>query len=321
MKVIDIAQNGDASVLILKDKAIPTPGAGQVLVKLKAIGVNFIDIYQRKGTYPIPLPYTPGLEGSGIVEAVGSDVTEVKPGDRVAYTGSIGSYAEYNLVKAYQLIPLPEDISFEQGAAFPLQGMTAHYLLHEFYHIKPNDDVLVHAAAGGMGLLLVQWLKHLGATVIGTVSTREKAEVAKKAGADHIILYTEQDFVAETKQLTQNKGADYIIDGVGKTTFTKNLEAAKRRGYICIFGSASGSADPIAPNQLQVKSLRIWGGSLFNYQDTREEILMRANAVLKGMQEGWLKIKADFVYPLAEAAKAQQQLETRNTTGKVILHV
>jgi NADPH2:quinone reductase len=245
----------------------------------------------------------------------------VKPGDRVAYTGSIGSYAEYNLVKAYQLIPLPDDISFEQGAAFPLQGMTAQYLLLEFYKIKPNDDVLVHAAAGGMGLLLVQWLKHLGATVIGTVSTPEKAQLAKEVGADHIILYSEQDFVAETKRITQGKGADYIIDGVGKTTFTKNLDAAKRRGHICIFGSASGPAEPIAPNMLQIKSLTIWGGSLFNYQDMREEILMRANAVLQGIQEGWLKLKADTIFSLDKAADAHRELESRKTTGKVILQI
>lgn len=321
MKAIDIAKNGDASVLTLQDKPKPTPGPGQVLVKLKAAGINFIDIYQRTGMYPVPVPYTPGLEGAGIVEEIGSGVTEVKPGDRVAYTGSIGSYAEYNLVKAYQLIPLPNNISFEQGAAFPLQGMTAHYLLHEFYHIKPNDIILVHAAAGGMGLLLVQWIKHLGGTVIGTVSTPEKAQLAKDAGADHIILYSEQDFVSETKRITQNKGADYIIDGVGKTTFTKNLDAAKRRGHICIFGSASGPADPIAPNMLQIKSLTIWGGSLFNYQDTREEILMRANAVIKGIQEGWLKLKADTIFSLDKAADAHRELESRKTTGKVILQI
>lgn len=245
----------------------------------------------------------------------------VKVGDRVAYTGNIGNYAEFNIVNENLLIPLPNDISFEQGAAFPLQGMTAHYLLHEYYHIKPNDTVLVHAAAGGVGLLLIQWLKHLGARVIGTVSTDEKAVIAKAAGADHIILYTEQDFVAETKRLTNDKGADYIIDGVGKSTFTKDLEAVRTRGHICLFGSASGPAEPLAPNTLQAKSLTISGGTLFHYLDTHEEVLKRANAVLSAIQAGWLKLTVDYVFPLQEAARAQQMLETRKTTGKVVLKI
>lgn len=319
MKAIQVSKNGDASVLELKTLPTPTPKAGEALVRLKAAGLNFVDIYIREGRYPRPLPYIPGLEGAGIVEAVGPGVTEVKPGDRVAYSSTIGSYAEFNLIKAADLIPLPDSMSFEQGAAFPLQGMTAHYLLHEFYHVKSGDYVLVHAAAGGVGLLLVQWIKKLGGKVIGTVSNQEKATIAKAAGADHIINYTEQDFVAETKKITHDKGADYIIDGVGKTTFTKDLDAVKMHGTVCIFGSASGPADPLLPNSLQAKSLTVSGGSLFNFLNTREELLMRANAVIAGIQAGWLKLKIDFVLPLDKASEAQQLLEGRKTTGKIIL--
>lgn len=321
MQAIRISEYGDVNVLQMQTLPIPKPGPGDALVRLHAAGLNFIDIYMRTGRYPRDLPFTPGLEGAGVVEEIGEGVTDIKVGDRVAYTGQIGSYAEYNLVKASQLIPLPNAISFEQGAAFPLQGMTAHYLLYEYYTIKPKDNILVHAAAGGVGLLLVQWLKHLGATVIGTVSTPEKADIARQAGADHLINYTNQDFVVEVKKLTQNRGADYIIDGVGKTTFTKDLDAVKQRGHICIFGSASGPADPLAPNTLQGKSITLSGGSLFNYLNTREELLMRANAVLNGIAAGWLKLKIDYVFPLAEAVEAQSMLENRKTSGKVILKI
>lgn len=321
MKAIQIKQNGDISVLQMQDLTQPQPGKGEALVHLKAAGLNFIDIYMRVGRYPRQLPFTPGLEASGIVAQVGPGVTEVKVGDRVAYTGNIGSYAEYNVVPAAQLIPLPKELSFEQGAAFPLQGMTAHYLLHEYYRVKPGDYVLVHAAAGGVGLLLVQWLKHLQAKVIGTVSTEDKAKIARAAGADHVILYTQQDFVAETKKITGDKGAAYIIDGVGKSTFTKNLEAVCDRGWICIFGSASGPAEPLAPNALQAKSLTLSGGSLFNYLNTREELLRRAQDVLKGLREGWLKLRIDHVFSLEQAAEAQRALEGRQTVGKVILKI
>lgn len=322
MRAIQIGQQGDASVLQVKeDVPVPIPGKGEALVRLKAAGLNFIDIYMRKGQYPTAMPYIPGLEGAGIVEAIHGDVRDVKIGDRVAYTGAVGSYAEYNIVKADQLIPLPDDITFEQGAAFPLQGMTAHYLVHDYYPITSRDTVLVHAAAGGVGLLLVQWIKHLGATVIGTVSTDEKAKLARDAGADHVILYDRQDFVEETKKFTQGRGADYIIDGVGKTTFTHDLDAVRRRGVICIFGSASGPAEPIAPNVLQKKSIVLAGGSLFNSLDTRQELLGRAGAVLKGIREGWLQLNINHVFPLDEAAKAQMMLEGRQTTGKVVLTI
>jgi len=321
MKAIRISKTGDPSVLEIKDVPKPVPGTGEALICLKTAGLNFIDIYFRKGIYPSALPFTPGVEGAGVVEAVGDGVSEIKPGDRVAYAGHRGSYAEYNVVKASQLIPLPKKVSFEEGAAFPLQGMTAHYLLHEYYRIKPGDSILVHAAAGGVGLLLVQWAKHKGARVIGTVSTEEKAKIARQAGADDIILYTKEDFVAETKKLTSGKGADYIIDGVGQSTFTKDLEAVRTRGHICVFGSSSGPAEAIAPNSLMARSVTVSGGSLFNYIGNREELLGRARSVLNGMREGWLKLRIDKVLPLEQAAEAHRLLEGRQTTGKVILKI
>lgn len=319
MKAIQISQYGDPEVLKTLEVPIGKPGPGQALIRIKAAGVNFIDIYQRRGTYPVPLPYIPGLEASGIVEAVGEAVKNVKPGDRVAYVHEPGAYAETSLVPADHLIPLPSELSFEQGAAFPLQGMTAHYLLHEFRQIKPNDIILIHAAAGGMGLLLVQWAKHLGARVLGTVSTEEKARIAKEAGADEIILYTKQDVVAEVNRLTNNHGADLIIDGVGKTTFQANLEAAALRGNIVIFGAASGPADPISPNVLMKRSLTLSGGTLFNYLLNKQELMDRSKAVIEGIQNKWLKLRIDQVFPLENAAKAHQKLESRNTAGKVLL--
>jgi NADPH:quinone reductase len=319
MKAIQISEYGGPEVLKIRETQIGKPGSGQALIRIEAAGINFIDVYQRRGTYPVKLPYIPGLEGSGVVEAVGEGVNNVKPGDRVAYVHEPGSYAEQSLVKADHLIPLPSGLSFEQGAAFPLQGMTAHYLIYEFRKIKANDIVLIHAAAGGMGLLLVQWAKHLGARVLGTTSTEEKAQIAKEAGADEVILYTKQDFVAEVKRLTNGHRADLIIDGVGKTTFAGNLEAAALRGNIVIFGAASGPADPISPNALMGHSLTISGGSLFNYLLNTEELLSRAKAVIEGVQKGWLKLRIDQVFPLEKAAEAHQKLEERKTAGKVLL--
>jgi NADPH2:quinone reductase len=316
---IRILENGGPQVMQFTEFELPAPGAGEARVRLHAAGVNFIDIYQRRGRYRIPLPYTPGLEGAGVVEQVGEGVKEVKLGDRVAYSSTIGSYAQANNVPAHMLIPLPAELSFEQGAAFPLQGMTAHYLLHEFHKLKPGETVLIHAAAGGMGLLLVQWAKHLGARVIGTVSSEQKAKIAKEAGADATIIYTEQDFVKESQRLTKDKGPDFIIDGVGKDTFTKNLDAIAPRGHIVIFGASSGVADALAPNSLQPRSITVSGGSLFNYINTREDLLMRANDVLKGIKEGWLRLTVDSVLPLQEARKAHELLESRATKGKIVL--
>lgn len=318
MKAIQIHQYGEPEVLKLEEVDIEKPKKQQALINLAAAGVNFIDIYQRRGTYPVKLPYIPGLEGSGIVEAVGEDVKNVKPGDRVAYVHEPGSYAEKSLVIADQLIPLPAEISFEQGAAFPLQGMTAHYLLHEFRKITSKETMLIHAAAGGMGLLLVQWAKHLGARVLGTVSSEEKAKLAKEAGADEVIMYTKQDFVAEVKRLTDGHGADFIVDGVGKTTFAGNLKAAALRGHIVIFGAASGPADLISPNSLMSHSLTVSGGSLFNYLLSKKELMERSKAVIEGIQKGWLKLNIQAL-PLENAAEAHRRLEERKTTGKVIL--
>lgn len=321
MKAIVVSQYGDLNVLELKDVPTPKPKQGQALVRIKAAGLNFIDIYMRKGAMGrmVPLPFIPGLEASGIVEAVGEGVTEVKPGDRVAYTKDIGSYAEYNVVKAAHLIPLPDDMSFEAGAAFPLQGITAHYLLHDYYHIKAGDWVLMHAAAGGVGLLVVQWLKKIGARIIGTVSSEKKAELAREAGAHEIINYKDEDFVAKVRSITDGRGVDYIIDGVGKSTFNGDLEAVRTRGWITIFGMASGPADPIVPNELQTKSITLSGGMLMNYITTREDLLSRANDVIGGLREGWLTLTMDYIFPLAEVRTAQRMLERRETVGKVLL--
>lgn len=319
MRAIRINQLGDANVLQLESIEKPTPGPNEALVNIKAAGVNFADIYQRIGRRPTPLPFTPGREGAGIVETIGSNVTLVKPGDRVIYAEGLGSYADYNVIKESLLIPLPDDMSFEIGAAIPLQAMTVHYLLHDFKEIKPSDTVLVHAAAGGVGLLLVQWLKAIGATVFGTVSTPTKAKVAQDAGADHVILYTSENVVEEIKKLTHGKGVDIIFDGVGKSTFNQDLECIKTRGSIFLYGSSSGPAEPFSPNALQAKSITIHSGSLVNHIANREELLKRTRDIFQGIREGWLKLRIDTVFPLEQAAEAHRALENRKTIGKVIL--
>jgi NADPH:quinone reductase len=322
MKTIRVEATGGPDVLKLVDAAeIEKPGPGQVVVCLHAAGVNFMDVGQRRGSYPVKLPFTPGAEGAGVVESVGEGVTSVKPSDRVAYTGVPGSYAEKVLAPADRLIPLPDYLSFEQGTAFPLQGMTAHYLIHDFREPKPGDFVLIHAAAGGVGGLLVQWAHHLGATVIGTTSSVEKAKTIRDAGAEYVIDYTRQDFAAETKRMTNGHGADLIIDGVGKTTFPGDLEAAAVHGHIVIFGASSGPADPISPNLLMGRALSVSGGSLQNFILTRGELMRRANDVMDGMREGWLQLKIDQVLPLSQAGKAHELLESRKTQGKLILTV
>jgi NADPH2:quinone reductase len=321
MKVIRIDEYGGPEVLRLREIELPEPGPGEVRVGLHAAGLNFVDIYYRSGIYPAPLPFTLGNEGAGIVEAIGEGVEEFKPGDRVAYTLHPGSYAEANIVPANLLIPLPDDLSFEHGAAFTLQGLTAHYLIYEYRLPKRGDTVLIHAAAGGMGLLLVQWAKHLGAKVIGTASTEEKAQTVRTAGADHVIIYTEQDFVAETLRLTDEHGADLIIDGVGRTTFAGNLEAAAVRGHVVIYGQASGPPEPIQPISLMERSISVSGGMLNNFMRTREELLRRASDLIRGIREGWLRLNIDRVFPLAEAAEAQRRLESRESIGKIILKV
>ncbi|MBS0585975.1 MAG: quinone oxidoreductase [Verrucomicrobia bacterium] len=323
MKAIQVVSYGDVDCLEMRDVPKPLPKRGEVLIRLKAVGVNFIDIYMRKGDpmIPIPLPFTPGVEGSGIIEAVGEDVTEVRVGDSVSYLGSLGSYAEYAVVPVARTIPLRPGISFEEAAAFTLQGLTAQYLVNDSYKVKPGDNVLVHAAAGGVGLFLIQMLKRIGARVIGTVSAKDKGVITKSFGADDIIFYSDQDFALEVKRLTNGRGVDYIIDGVGRDTFTKNLEACCVRGHIVVFGHASGQIDSFSPNLLQLKSITLTGGNLMNYLGSHEELLNRAAVLMKEIKNESLKVHIDHVFRLEQAREAQKLLESRKSTGKIVLKI
>jgi NADPH2:quinone reductase len=320
MKAIRVHATGGPDVLRYEDVAQPAPGPGQALVKVEAAGVNFIDIYQRRGLYPVPLPFTPGQEAAGTVAAVGPGVADVKPGDRVAYTGVLGAYAEYAVVPAERLVVLPEGMDARQGAAAMLQGMTAHYLACTTYPLKPGDACLVHAAAGGVGLLLCQVAKRRGARVIGTVSTREKAALAREAGADEVILYTEQDFEAEVKRLTRGAGVNVVYDSVGQTTFAKSLNCLAPRGMLVLFGQSSGPVGPFDPQLLGQKgSLFLTRPSLAHYVATRAELLARAQEVLGWIRAGTLKLRIGREFPLAQAAAAHRALEGRETAGKVLL--
>lgn len=320
MQAIRINKNGGPEVLQLENVDKPEPGAGEALVKIEAAGLNFIDTYHRKGLYKMSLPITPGVEGAGVVEAVGSDVTEVKVGDRVAYAGQIGSYAEYHAVPAAKLVPVPDEINFSMATTAMVQGMTAHYLTHSTYPIQAGDTVLIHAAAGGTGQLLVQMAKKLGATVIGTTSTEEKAELARSLGADHVILYTESDFEEETKRLTEEAGVHAVYDGVGQATFDKGLNVLQPRGYMVLFGQSSGPVPPVDLQILNAKgSLFVTRPSIFHYIATREDLLWRAGDVFDWLAAGELQFKIDRELPLAEAAEAHRLLEARQTAGKVLL--
>jgi len=298
----------------------PTPAAGEAVVRLSAAGVNYIDIYFRTGLYKAPLPIPLGLEGAGTVTAVGEGVTDVAVGDRVAYTGTPGSYAEMCAVPADRLVKLPEGLSFRDGAAAMLQGMTAHYLVHSTYPLAEGDTCLVHAAAGGVGLLLCQMAKMRGATVIGTVSTPQKAALARGAGADHTILYTEQDFVREVKQQTGGRGVDVVYDGVGAKTFEGSLDCLRRRGMVALFGQSSGPVPPVDLSILNTKgSLFVTRPSLGHHMATREELVERANDVLGWVRDGKLRLRVEHVFPLERAADAHRALEGRLTTGKIVL--
>jgi NADPH:quinone reductase len=320
MKAIRIHTPGGPESLKFDDVPEPTPGPGQALVKLAAAGVNFIDVYFRTGMYKAPLPLTLGLEGAGVVTAVGTGVTDVKIGDAVAWTGVPGSYAQMAVVPADRLVKLPPGVEPKVGAAAMLQGLTAHYLVRSSYPLKKGDTCLVHAAAGGMGLLLCQMGKMLGATVIGTVSTEEKAALAKGAGAEHVILYTQQDFEPEVKRITGGRGVDVVYDGVGATTFDKSLSCLRPRGYMILFGAASG---PVPSLDLQVLNVR---GSLFlqrpslnHHIAAREELVQRSNEVLGWIRDGKVKLRIEHQFPLAQAAEAHKALEGRKTTGKILL--
>lgn len=320
MRAIQVSQVGGPEVLTPVDLPVPTPKANEAVVQIKASGVNFIDVYFREGRYPAPLPFIDGQEAAGVVTEVGSDVASLQVGDRVAYTSSLGSYAEYAAVPAERLVKIPDALTFEQAAAAMLQGMTAHYLLNSAYKLQQGETALVHAAAGGVGLLLVQMAKKMGARVIATAGTEEKAQLARDAGADECIVYTQADFETETKRLTGGKGVHVVYDGVGKETFDKDLNVLLPRGYLVLFGGSSGAVPPFDLIKLSQKgSLFITRPTLAHYTLTREELEWRAGEVMQMIVAGDLKLRIHKVYPLAEAAQAHRDLEGRKTTGKLLL--
>jgi NADPH:quinone reductase len=304
----------------LVDLPIPEPKANEAVVKLAASGVNFIDVYNREGRYKQALPFVLGQEGAGTVTAVGPDVTSLKIGDRVAWASVLGSYAEYAAVPAARLVPIPAAVTDQQAAAAMLQGMTAHYLSHDTFPLKSGQTALVHAAAGGVGLLLTQMAHNLGARVIATVSTEEKAKLAHEAGADEIILYTQSDFEAETKRITDGKGVDVVYDSVGKTTFEKGLNVLRPRGMMALYGGSSGAVPPFDPIVLSQKgSLFLTRPALPSYMLTREELVARSGAVFGLIAAGKLKLRIEHTYKLADVQKAHGDLEGRKTTGKLLL--
>lgn len=326
MQAVVVARAGGPEELQVQQRSLPAPEAGQARVKVAYVGVNFADTLMRAGEAQTPFPLVPGVEGSGVVDALGPDVEGFAAGDRVAWSpvkaaSSIGSYAEYANVSIEQLLPVPADISLLDAAAITLQGLTAHYLVHDQHPLGPGVTMLVHAAAGGTGQVVVRWAKHLGATVFGTVSSAAKAEIARAAGADTVINYAEDNFADVALRLTDGRGVDYIADAVGATTFRDDLRAAAHRGHLCIFGRASGVPAPFSPMELVPKSLTISGGYMTNFLRDRDEVLRKAADVWRGVREGWLAPSISRVFPLAEAAEAHRLLESRATTGKLVLQV
>jgi NADPH2:quinone reductase len=322
MKAIQVSECGGPEKLQLRDIEIPTPAAGQALVKLVHSGVNFIDIYFRIGLYKADLPFTPGMEAAGVVTAVAEGVTDVAVGDLVAYAMCRGSYAEYAVVPAWQLVKVPDGLPLDMAAGAMLQGMTAHYLTHSTYPLKETDTALIHAAAGGAGLLTVQMAKMRGARVIGTVGTRAKAELARAAGADEVILYDEVEFDVEVRRLTNGKGVDVVYDSVGASTFQKSLNSLRPRGMMVSFGNASGPVPAVEPLLLNQKgSLFLTRPTLAHHCQDRQELLWRAGDVLGWLASGKLSLRIDKTYPLADAGKAQEDLAARRTTGKLLLDV
>jgi NADPH2:quinone reductase len=320
MKAIRIHQPGDSSVLQFEEMDLPTPGPGQVRLRMAAAGVNFIDIYQRSGQYKGALPFTPGMEGAGIVEAIGEGVTTFALGDRAAFGFTQGSYAGYAVVPADRLVHVPDDVELPVAAAALLQGMTAHYLTHATFPLGPRHTALIHAAGGGTGALLVQMAKRCGARVLATAGSAEKAAVALESGADAVILYREMDFAAEVKRLTDGAGVDVVYDSVGRDTFDAGLTVLRPRGTMVLFGQSSGPVAPLDPQTLNARgSLFLTRPSLGYYVATPEEMQMRASAVFAGIRDGWLTIRIDRQLPLAEAAAAHDALAGRATAGKVLL--
>jgi NADPH2:quinone reductase len=322
MQAIEITHTGGPEVLVPCELPTPTPGPGEVLVRVEACGVNFIDVYLRQGRYPAKLPFIPGQEAAGVVAAVGPDVTpeSVKVGDRVAWCHVMGAYAEFAVAPVAKLIAIPDEITTRQAAAAMLQGMTAHYLAYSTYAIQKRDTVLIHAGAGGVGLLLIQMAKRSGARVLTTVSTEEKAGLARGAGADEAILYTREDFAPKVRELTGGAGVPVVYDSVGKTTFEGSLACLRPRGLMALYGGSSGAVPPFDLIQLSTRgSLYITRPTLKDYTATREELEQRAGDVLEWVADGSLKLRLEHDYPLAEAAQAHRDLEGRKTTGKVLL--
>ena len=320
MRAIRIHEYGGPEVLRYEEVSASEPGAGEARVRIEAAGLNYIDVYHRTGLYPSAnMPFTPGREGAGVVEAIGPGVTEVNVGDRVAYATHQGSYTEVAIVPSEALVPLPDSIDTQSAATAILQGIAAHYLTRSTYPLGAGDTALVHAAAGGVGLLLIQMAKTLGARVFGTVSTPEKAQLATEAGADEVILYTQTDFEAEVKRLTDGRGVDVVYDSVAKTTFDKSLNCLRSRGYLVLFGQSSGTAAPLDLSRLSSGSLFVTRPMLTHYAADREELMERTGDLFQWIATGALKLRIDRTFPLQDAADAHRALEGRQTTGKVLL--
>jgi len=319
---IRVKQTGGPEVLSWQEVEVDEPGPGQALIRQSAAGLNFIDVYHRTGLYPLPLPFTPGVEGAGTVESVGEGVETVKPGDRVAYAGPIGGYSEQRVIDADRLVKLPDDIPFEQAAGMMLQGMTARMLLRAVFPVEKGDTILIHAAAGGVGLIMCQWANALGATVIGTVSSDEKAELATAHGCHHPIVYTEQDFAAEVARITDGEKLPVVYDSVGRSTFMKSLDCLKPRGLMVSFGNASGPVEPFSPALLAQKgSLFLTRPTLFHYIGSRRELDQSAGELFDIVRSGKVKVEVNQRFALKDAAEAHRALESRKTAGSTILTI